>query len=111
MVDEHIEEEKGFGFGADAYDQEQIKREVNDMDNDVVRLADNVSNLHKMFKQMHEMIFEQGTIVDRIDYQIEQGATKVKQGTKKLVKVLFSLMSFKKQIRLKSIRILCVPQE
>lgn len=39
-----------------------------------------------MFKQMHEMIFEQGTIVDRIDYNIEQASNKVKAGTKKLQK-------------------------
>ena len=62
-----------------------MRREVNEMGEDVDRLASNVTQLHRMFKQMTELIFEQGTIVDRIDYQIEQGATRVKQGTKKIV--------------------------
>lgn len=95
-LEENLDDGQGFGFSADAYDQEQLRRDVNDMDGDVIRLADNVSNLHKMFKQMHEMIFEQGTIVDRIDYQIEQGATRIKQGTKKLVKVIFLFFLYEK---------------
>jgi syntaxin 16 len=68
------------------WEQQQIQRDTDNMDQDVNTLADSVTVLHKMFKQMHEMIFEQGTIVDRIDYNIEQGQRHVKDGTKKLVK-------------------------
>ena len=73
--------------GGNNYEQDQLKRETEVMNEDVDRLADNVTVLHKMFKQMHEMIFEQGTIVDRIDFQIEQGYDRIKKGNQQLFKV------------------------
>merc|ERR1712170_40506 len=68
------------------HEQAQLKKETDAMGTEIDRLAENVTVLNKMFKQMHEMIFEQGTIVDRIDYNIEQASEKVRAGTKKLVK-------------------------
>ena len=69
------------------YEQEQQRKETGEMNVEVEKQADNVTVLHKMFKQMHDMIFEQGTIVDRIDYQIEQGYDKIKKGNQQLFKV------------------------
>lgn len=63
--------------------QAQLKKETEAVGEDIDRIAGNVTVLHKMFKQMHEMIFEQGTVVDRIDYNIETAGKKIKQGTKK----------------------------
>jgi len=37
-----------------------------------------------LFKELNVLVIEQGTILDRIDYNIEQTLTKVKQGNKEL---------------------------
>jgi len=39
-----------------------------------------------------KLLFMQGTIVDRIDYNIQSVSTSVEEGLKQLQKVLFSLM-------------------
>jgi len=39
-----------------------------------------------------KLVFMQGTIVDRIDYNIQSVSTSVEEGLKQLQKVLFSLM-------------------
>lgn len=57
------------------------------MDKDIHRLAENVTNLHALFKQMNEMVYEQGQMVDRIDYNIEKALISVGKGNKELVSV------------------------
>jgi len=42
-------------------------------------------------KWLKKLILLQGTIVDRIDYNIQSVATTVEEGLKQLQKVLFSL--------------------
>ena len=38
---------------------------------------------------MQEMVFEQGQIVDRIDYNIDQALIRVEKGNKELVQVFY----------------------
>ena len=38
----------------------------------------------EMFKELSTLVIEQGTIVDRIDYNLEQAVTKTKEGRKHL---------------------------
>jgi len=47
-----------------------------------------MSDLHDMFKQMSEVVYEQGQIVDRIDYNIEKALDQVDKGTKELEQVI-----------------------
>jgi len=48
--------------------------------------------LNHLFKQMNDIVLEQGTIVDRIDYNIEKSATDTRLAKKELHKV--SLLFF-----------------
>ena len=45
-----------------------------------------VTNLKEMFKDLQIIVVEQGTILDRIDYNIEVGYDNVSKGKKKIIK-------------------------
>jgi syntaxin 16 len=62
---------------------EDIARE---RDEDINRLIDNINELNHLFKQMNQIVIEQGTIVDRIDYNLEQSVEHTKKAKKELVK-------------------------
>ncbi len=40
-----------------------------------------------MFKDLGTLVIEQGSMVDRIDYNMEQTVTRMKEGVQELVKV------------------------
>ena len=56
-------------------------------DEDVNRLIDNINKLNHLFKQMNDIVIEQGTIVDRIDFNIEQSADLTRKAKKELFEV------------------------
>ena len=55
-------------------------------DNDLNILLSSVNELAQIFKELQVLIMEQGTILDRIDYNIENAKTSVKEGHKNLIK-------------------------
>lgn len=55
----------------------QREREITDIANGIIELAD-------IFKELQAMIIDQGTMLDRIDYNVEQMATHVKGADKEL---------------------------
>ena len=40
----------------------------------------------QIFKDLNQLVIEQGTIVDRIDYNMDQAVTKVHEGLQQVVK-------------------------
>jgi len=50
--------------------------------NDIIR---GVSNLQELFKDLHVIVIEQGSILDRIDYNIDVGFTNVSKGKKQII--------------------------
>lgn len=40
----------------------------------------------QIFKDLNQLVIEQGTIVDRIDYNMDQAVVKVKEGLQQVVK-------------------------
>ena len=40
----------------------------------------------QIFKDLNQLVIEQGTMVDRIDYNMDQAVTKVKEGLQQVVK-------------------------
>lgn len=64
--------------------QKAFEEETAEMDKDINRLAESVSSLHDMFKHMNEIVYEQGQIVDRIDYNVDQALIKIEKGNKEL---------------------------
>lgn len=56
-------------------------------DEDINKLVDNINKLNQLFKDMNQLVIEQGTIVDRIDYNIEKALDSTTRAKKELVKV------------------------
>ena len=57
---------------------EQREREINDIAKGIIELAD-------IFKDLQTMVIDQGTMLDRIDYNVERMAVDVKEAEKELV--------------------------
>ena len=55
-------------------------------DNELNSLLDSVNELAQLFKDMQMLVMQQGTILDRIDYNIEIASTNVNQGKKNIIK-------------------------
>ena len=51
-------------------------------------MTDSINSLAVLFKDFSVMVIEQGTILDRIDYNIENAAVHIEKGNEKLVKTL-----------------------
>ena len=64
----------------DEPDQLLQKRE-NELD-EIVR---GINKLQELFKDLHIIVIEQGTILDRIDYNIDAGLNNVSKGKKKII--------------------------
>lgn len=58
----------------------QREKEINDIAKGIIELAD-------IFKELQNMVIDQGTMLDRIDYNIERMAKNVKGADKELVVV------------------------
>jgi syntaxin 16 len=58
----------------------QREREITDIAKGIIELAD-------IFKELQTMVIDQGTLLDRIDYNIEQMSVSVKAADKELVVV------------------------
>ena len=57
---------------------------LKERDNEVDKIVKGVNNLNEMFKDMNILVNEQGTIFDRIDYNIDIGFDNVVKAKKKI---------------------------
>ena len=62
----------------------QREREINEIAKGIIELAD-------IFKDLQTMVIDQGTMLDRIDYNVERMATDVKAADKELTVVCSSI--------------------
>lgn len=56
---------------------EQREREINDIAKGIIELSD-------IFRELQNMVIDQGTMLDRIDYNVERMGTEVKSADKEL---------------------------
>lgn len=50
------------------------------------QLSHDIHRIAQLFQSMHLLVVEQGTVLDRIDYNIDQALVKTRQGSAQLVK-------------------------
>lgn len=55
----------------------QREREINDIAKGIIELSD-------IFRELQSMVIDQGTMLDRIDYNVERMGTEVKSAEKEL---------------------------
>lgn len=53
---------------------------------EITNIVKSIAELHEIFKDLGQIIADQGTILDRIDFNIEHSQVKVKEGLKQLQK-------------------------
>lgn len=54
-------------------------------DSELNEIVKGVTNLQELFKDLHVIVIEQGSILDRIDYNIDIGFNNVSKGKKKII--------------------------
>ena len=66
-----------------------MKEEPNEImqqrDIEIDKISKKMNNLQELFKDLNIIVIEQGTILDRIDYNIDFAFENIKKGKKKLV--------------------------
>ncbi|XP_022759683.1 syntaxin-41-like isoform X1 [Durio zibethinus] len=60
---------------------------------EITQVVKSVNELAQIMKDLSVLVIDQGTIVDRIDYNIQNVATSVEEGLKELQKVLYFCLS------------------
>lgn len=66
--------------------QEENTKMVAEREEEVNKIVRSIVDLNDIFKDLGHMVHEQGTILDRIDYNIEQTQVSVQEGYKQLQK-------------------------
>ena len=73
-----------------SHEQEQALESMNERaserEKEIIKVAQSINELAALFKELNVLVIEQGTILDRIDYNIEQTKVKVQQGVGELEK-------------------------
>ena len=78
---------------------------VNERDEEITKIAKNIEELAAIFKELSDMVIDQGTILDRIDYNMEQTVEQSKEGIEQLKKAEDHQ---KNSLSVKCIILLCV---
>ena len=65
---------------------DNINQNLQNRDNELNQLLNSVNDLAQIFKDMQSLVMEQGSILDRIDYNIDIAASNITTGKKSLVK-------------------------
>lgn len=65
---------------------QELERKASDRDKEILHIAQSINDLAQIFKELNVLVVEQGTILDRIDYNVEQTLVKVKDGVEELRK-------------------------
>eukprot|EP00475_Leptophrys_vorax_P005466 TRINITY_DN1329_c1_g1_i1.p1 TRINITY_DN1329_c1_g1~~TRINITY_DN1329_c1_g1_i1.p1 ORF type:complete len:296 (-),score=78.87 TRINITY_DN1329_c1_g1_i1:69-956(-) len=63
---------------------EQLRRQGRERETQIIQIAQSINELAQMFKELSVLIVEQGSIVDRIDYNINQAKSHVESGLKEV---------------------------
>ena len=68
---------------------ESNERQISEREREINEIVKSINGLALVFKELNTMVIDQGTILDRIDYNIEQTNLNLEAGHEELKKVLF----------------------
>lgn len=63
---------------------EEMELNVDHRNEEIRRIAESVTELHQIFKEMSVLVIDQGTMLDRIDYNVEQVVTQSREANQQL---------------------------
>ncbi|KAJ6821976.1 syntaxin-41-like [Iris pallida] len=85
-----LEEEDDFAdVGFDKYQMSQLKKSeafTREREREIVQVVESVNELAQIMKDLSVLVIDQGTIIDRIDYNIQNVSASVEEGFKQLQK-------------------------
>ena len=67
------------------FQDDKLKREALQYDAEIDKAVQGISSIHTLFKQMNDLVIQNGEIVDRIDYNIDTAMKSVQRGKKELI--------------------------
>lgn len=67
-----------------AQQMQEMEANASEREAEILRIASSVNDLATMFRELNVLVIEQGTILDRIDYNLEQTVEKVRSGTNQI---------------------------
>tara|TARA_B110000977_G_scaffold1141_3_gene1631 strand:- start:395 stop:1423 length:1029 start_codon:yes stop_codon:yes gene_type:complete len=88
-IGQTVGNEQSSDFGFDAQQMQRVDRVESisyERDQEIVNILQSVNDLAGVMKDLSVLIIDQGTVLDRIDYNCEMVATTVEEGRKQLVK-------------------------
>lgn len=59
---------------------------VEEREREIRQIVQSISDLNEIFRDLAGMVVEQGTVLDRIDFNVEQACVKTEDGLKQLQK-------------------------
>jgi len=59
---------------------EQMNEEATAREKEIIRVAQSINELAQLFKELNVLVIDQGTILDRIDYNVEQAKERIDKG-------------------------------
>ena len=65
---------------------QDVQQGLDERDQEIMRIAKSINDLGQIFKELAVLVIDQGTILDRIDYNMEQVEDKVEKGVEELEK-------------------------
>lgn len=67
-------------------EQESLSKKIQHRDQEITKIAKSVQELAVIFKELAALVIEQGTILDRIDYNMDMVVDRTERGVKELEK-------------------------